>query len=86
MSANEANCQIPVHVHCGGSAIVTTAVGYAGKDPIVLLSVDAISAFNDGIHATATVTGDRLAVTVAGYTLTCQRDGAQANFPPSKPT
>lgn len=66
--------------------IAATAVGYGGKDPVIVLSQDAISAFNNGVHATATVTGDRLTVTVAGYTLTCQRAGAQANFPPAKPT
>ena len=68
------------------SDVYSTLVGYAGKDPVVLLSQNAISAFNDGVNATAAVTGDRLTVTVAGYTLTCQRDGAQANFPPAKPT
>jgi hypothetical protein len=68
------------------SDVYTSLVGYEGKDPVVLLSQDAISAFNDGVGATTTVTGDRLTVTVAGYTLTCQRDGAQANFPPAKPT
>lgn len=64
----------------------TTLVGYAGNDPIVLLSVNAISAFGKGVHAATQVTGDRLTVTVAGYTLSCQRDGAQANFPPAQPT
>jgi hypothetical protein len=56
-------------------------VGYIGHDPVTLLAINAISAFDNGIHATATVTGNRLAVTVGGYTLTCQRDGAQANVP-----
>jgi hypothetical protein len=50
----------------------------------VLLSVNAISAFDNGGHAAVKLTGDRLAVTVGGYLLTCQRDGKQANYPPVK--
>jgi hypothetical protein len=52
-------------------------VGYVGKDPVTLLAVNAISAFNSGVHATATVTGDRLTVSVGDYLLTCQRNGTQ---------
>ena len=54
---------------------MTTLMGYAGEVPDILLAMDAISAFN-GVSATATVTGDRLAVTVGEYRLGCQRDGA----------
>jgi heat shock protein HslJ len=68
------------------SGMVSTAVGYAGHDPVVLLSVGAISAFDNGVHAEVRLTGDRLAVTVGGYRLTCQRDGRQADFPPARPT
>jgi heat shock protein HslJ len=65
----------------------TTAAAYAGHDPVVLLTQDAITvAFGVASHATATVTGDRLSVAVAGYTLICQRDGRQANFPTPSPT
>jgi hypothetical protein len=75
----------PVNYHSGiyrttsdgftTSGIVTSAVGYAGDDQDTLLAIGAISAFNDGVHATATVTGDRLAVTVGTYLLDCQRVG-----------
>ena len=68
------------------SGMVSTAVGYAGHDPVVLLSVGAISTFDNGVHAEVRPTGDRLAVTVGGYLLTCQRDGRQADFPPARPT
>ena len=57
------------------SAMATTAVGYAGHDPVILLSQRAMAAFDDGAHATVKVTRNRLVVSVASYTLTCQRDG-----------
>jgi hypothetical protein len=63
------------------SSLYTTAIGYAGKDPVVLLAVSAISAFDDGVRATATVNGDQLTVTIGGYTLVARRDGRQANSP-----
>jgi hypothetical protein len=66
--------------------MVSTAVGYAGHDPVVLLSVGAISTFDNGVYAEVRLTGDRLAVMVGGYLLTCQRDGRQADFPPARPT
>src|SRR5579875_1778476 len=66
--------------------IASSLVGYAGADPVTLLAIGAISAFGKGAHATATVAGDRLTVTAGGYTLTCRRDGAQADFPPPTPT
>jgi hypothetical protein len=53
----------------------STAAGYAGHDPVTLLAVGAISAFNPGVSAAATVSGNRLAVTVDGYQLSCRRDG-----------
>jgi len=52
-----------------GCATTTSGAGFAGY----------------GIHATAAVTGNQLTVTVAGYLLTCQRAGKQANFPPATP-
>jgi hypothetical protein len=63
------------------SGMGSTLAGYAGHDAVVLLSVGAISAFGDGIHAMVRLTGDRLAVTVGSYLLTCQRDGRQGDFP-----
>ena len=75
----------PVNYHSGiyrttsdgftTSGIATSAAGYTGNDPVTLLAIGAISAFNSGVHATATVTGDRLAVTVGSYLLDCTRDG-----------
>ena len=87
----------PVNYHGGNyrqtaggfttSDVYSTLAGYIGGDPVVVsLAQDAISAFRDGARATAVVTGNQLTITVAGYMLTCQRDGAQANFPPAKPT
>lgn len=86
----------PVNYHSGDyhqtadgfttSGMGSTLVGYAGHDPVVRLSVNAISAFDNGIHAKVGQTGDRLAVTVGSYVLTCQRDGRQADFPPAQPT
>jgi heat shock protein HslJ len=86
----------PVNTHSGTyrqsgdgfttSDMVSTLVGYAGHDPVVLLSVGAISAFDNAIQAKVHLTGDRLAVTVGGYLLTCQRDGRQADFPTARPT
>lgn len=86
----------PVNYHSGTyrqadggfatSMLYTTAKGYIGKDPVVLLAVNAISAFDNGVLAAATVSGDQLTVTVGGYTLIARRDGRQANSPPVIPT
>jgi hypothetical protein len=57
------------------SVLGVTAVGYAGHDPVILLSQNAISAFDNTAKAAVRVTGNRLIVTVASYTLTCQRHG-----------
>jgi hypothetical protein len=80
----------PVNYHSGSYRITsggftttnlaTTLVGYVGRDPVVLLSVSAISAFGNGVRALAGVRGDILTVSVAGYTLIAHRDGRQANF------
>lgn len=68
------------------SALYTTAMGYVGKDPVVLLAVSAISAFDNGVRATAVVNGDQLTVTIGGFTLVARRDGRQANSPAVIPT
>ena len=57
------------------SNVATTAVGYAGDNQTIIVARAAISAFEDGVHATATVTGNRLAISVDGFLLDCQRDG-----------
>lgn len=86
----------PVNYHSGAyhqtgdgfttSGMGSTGAGYAGHDPVVLLSVSAISAFGNGTHAKVRLTGDQLAVTVGSYLLTCQRAGRQADFPSAQPT
>lgn len=55
------------------SSVSGTLMGYAGHDSRVLLAIGAIQSFSDGVHATYQLTGDRLVVTVGGYTLTTQR-------------
>ena len=57
------------------SVLGVTLVGYAGHDPVILLSQNAISAFDNGAQAAVRVTRNRLVVSVASYTLTCQRRG-----------
>jgi hypothetical protein len=64
------------HITPGGfatSVLGVTLVGYAGHDPVILLSQNAISAFDNGAQAAVRVTRNRLVVSVASYTLTCQR-------------
>jgi heat shock protein HslJ len=63
------------------SGVVSTAVGYAGHDPAILLAMSAIGSFGNGAHATVRLTGNRLVVGVASYTLTCRRNGSQAGAP-----
>jgi hypothetical protein len=80
----------PVNYHSGSyrvtpsgfttSGLGQTTAGYIGHDPVVLLSVSAISAFGDQVHALVDVSGSTMTVTVGGYTLIAQRDGRQANF------
>ena len=67
------------------SDMSSTSVGYTKNDPVALLAIDAIYAFGDGVQAKVQLTGNRLAVTVGGYLLICQRDGRQANFPGPSP-
>jgi predicted small secreted protein len=55
--------------------ITMTAAGYGGHDPVTLLAEAALDAIASDVSATATVSGDRLAVTVGGYRLGCRRDG-----------
>ena len=86
----------PVNYHSGRykltpggfttSDVAQTLVGYAGRDPVVLLSVSAISAVGSGAPALASVSGSTLTVTVGGYTLIAHRDGTQPNWPATGPT
>ena len=79
----------PINIHEGTYRLVgdgfttkglmVSAVGYAGHDEVTLLEINAISAFNDGVHATAAVTGNRLDIDVGGYLLSCQRDGTSGS-------
>lgn len=57
------------------SGLATTAASYGRHDPAVLLAESAIGSFDNGVHATVRLTGDRLVVGVGSYTLTCQRRG-----------
>jgi heat shock protein HslJ len=80
----------PVNYHSGSyqvtrggfttGSLMNTAMGYIGHDPVILLSMSAISAFDGAVHVKADVSGNTLTVTVGGYTLMAQRDGRQANF------
>lgn len=63
------------------SALASTAVGYAGHDPAVLVAIDAIRSFDNGVHATVKLTADRFVVGVDSYTLTCRRSGPRADVP-----
>jgi hypothetical protein len=63
------------------SALSSTGAGYAGHDPAVLLAISAIGSFDNGVHATVQLTGNRLVVGVGSYTLTCQRRGAETDVP-----
>jgi hypothetical protein len=65
------------------SLVAVSAVGYAGNDPVILLSVDAIHGLDDVADASVTVTGNRLDVAAGGYTLRCQRAGEQGNLTPA---
>jgi hypothetical protein len=79
----------PVNYHSGGyrvtpdgfttSGLTSTLAGYAGRDPVVLLAVSAISAFNNDAPALASVNGNALTVTVGSYTLVAEEDGKQAD-------
>jgi hypothetical protein len=68
------------------SLVAVSAVGYAGNDPIITLTMGAISRLDDVADASVTVTGSRLDVVAGGYTFTCQRASEQANFPPAAHT
>ena len=63
------------------SDLISTAVGYVGPDPAVLLAESAIGSFDNGAHATVKLTGDHLVVSIGSYTLTCQRGGPRADAP-----
>jgi hypothetical protein len=61
------------------SGLMGSAVGYAGDNQVIILAIDAISALGNGAHAEATVTGNRLVISVGGFVLDCQRDGASGS-------
>ncbi len=63
------------------SDLISTAVGYIGPDPAILLAESAIESFDNGAHATVKLTGERLVVSVGSYTLTCQRGGPRPDAP-----
>jgi hypothetical protein len=77
----------PVNYHSGTyrqvgggfttSGLAVSAVGYAGDDPVTLLAMGAMSAFDNGVHATASVSGDRMTISVDGYLIDCKRDGVK---------
>ena len=79
----------PVNFHDGSFRVTrdgfttgplgVTGAGYAGHDRVVLLAISAMTAFDNGARAKVTLTGDRLVVSVASYTLTCQRHGPAHN-------
>ncbi|AGL13582.1 META domain-containing protein [Actinoplanes sp. N902-109] len=66
--------------------LFTTLVGYSGDNPAVLLAMSALDSFDSGVHATATLTGDRLVVAVGSYTLTCHRGAPRADDPAAAST
>jgi hypothetical protein len=63
------------------SDLISSAIGYVGHDPAVRLAMSAIGSFDNGVHATVKLAGERLVVGVGSYTLTCQRRGPQADAP-----
>lgn len=81
----------PVNTHFGTyrrtadgfttSEVGQTTVGYIALDPVIPLAVGAITALDNVGDASVKVTGNQLDVSAAGYTLTCERAGVQANFP-----
>lgn len=67
--------------------VATTLAGYSGEDPVTLLAMAAISSLDADTSATVLNLGAAtIAIAVNGYTLTCQRAGEQANFPPAART
>jgi heat shock protein HslJ len=61
--------------------LAVTGNGYAGHDPAILLARPAIDSFDGDARATVRLTGDRLAVYVGSYTLTCRRASPQGATP-----
>src|SRR5258708_27087650 len=66
------------------SAMGGTLVGYAGHDPAVLLAISAIGSFDNGVHATVKLTGDRLVGGVDSYTLTSHAAAPRPTPPPPR--
>jgi hypothetical protein len=81
----------PVNFHSGRyeltpggfttSELASTLAGWTGSDPIELLAINAISTFDSGARAMTQASGSTLTITVNGYTLITQRDGARGNWP-----
>ena len=77
----------PVNYHSGTyrqaddgfttSGLAVSAVGYARRDRVALLATGAMSAFDNGVHAAASVSGDRMMISVGGYLIDCRRDSVQ---------
>jgi hypothetical protein len=61
--------------------LATTADGYAGHDPAILLARTAMDSFGGPATYAVRLTGDRLVVDIGSYTLTCHRAGPQADVP-----
>ncbi|MEV4348105.1 hypothetical protein AB0J83_26925 [Actinoplanes sp. NPDC049596] len=61
--------------------LFSTLVAYSGDNPAVLLAMSAMDSFETNAQATTTLTGNRLVVGVASYTLTCQRGAPRPDDP-----
>jgi heat shock protein HslJ len=57
--------------------LAASAVGHVAGDPVALLAIGAMSAFGDRVHAVASVRGDRMTISVGGYSIDCERDGVK---------
>jgi hypothetical protein len=64
------------------SGIYTAGVAVANPGPVRVLAMAAIWPFNNGAYARVRQTGNRIAVTIDGYVLTCQRDGSNFKYFP----
>jgi hypothetical protein len=62
------------------SGAISTAAGYVGRDPVVLLAISAISAVSSEATASADVSGGALTVVAGGYTLVAEKTGPQGEL------
>jgi hypothetical protein len=67
-------------------AAVTTAVGYAGRDPARLAVISAMSAVADGTDVGAAASRTALTLSVKAYVLTFRDVGAAVVYPSAPPT